>query len=216
MNLNMPPKKILYHDDAFYLLIRPLEESDAACLNVAIAKSIKILHPFLDWSHEEWSLEKQAARLHKAHDSYYLGDQYEFGIFSFINHDFLMSASLSKGKTANIKTLEIGYWTSLDHCRKGLGTLVAKILIIVAFDVIKADRVEARCRKLNAASKKIIQNCGFQFEGLIRNYFNLPSIKMIKNGFSLDRDCLQYGLIPEDIRSLFWYSEIKRRLDIFL
>lgn len=51
--LNIPPKRILYNDGENSLIIRPLEEKDAECLNEAVERSKDILKPFLDWVHQD-------------------------------------------------------------------------------------------------------------------------------------------------------------------
>lgn len=124
-----------------------------------------------------------------------------------------MAASWTPGTTQNSKSLEIGYWTHIDHCGKGLATVVSRILIVAAFEFMKADRVAVRCKKENIASQKVIERCGFRFEGEIRNYFNSPTKMMIDNGLLPERNCLQYALIPEDVQTLNWYSSIRAKLD---
>lgn len=210
--LNIPPIKILFSDEHISFLIRPLEEKDAKTIYTAVEESKKILAPFLEWAHQEWTEEKQALRLRKAFENYYLNQEYELGVFSSTDHQFLMAASWTRGKTQNNQSLEIGFWTHLDHCCKGFATCVTKILIVSAFDFMNCDRVEIRCRPNNLASKKVIENCGFHFEGKIRNYFNEPSKKMIENGFNIDRSCLQYSLIADDVKKLAWYLPVRKKM----
>jgi len=204
--INAPPRRILFSDKHTPLLIRPLEETDANIIHSAVEESKRMLNPFLEWIHEGWTEKKQALRLRKAFENYYLNKEYELGVFSPDDDQFLMAASWTPGKTQNKKSLEIGYWTHIDQCGKGLATLVTQILIICAFDFMNCDRVEVRCRTGNTASRKVIEKCRFHFEGEVRNYFNEPTEQMIGNGFSVERSCLQYALIPEDAKSLDWYS----------
>ncbi len=59
---------------------------------------------------------------------------------------------------------------------------------------------------------RVIEKCGFILEGEARNYFTQPTPEMIQNGYYSDRTCLQYALIPQDLKSLSWFEEIKSKL----
>ena len=212
--LNPPPKKIVFRGELISLIIRPLDGGDAECICKAVKKSEEILKPFLDWPHQDWTLERQAARLRKARINYDIGNEYELGVFCPTKGEFLMAASWSPAKTQNKKSLEIGYWTHIDHCRKGLATLVSQILVIIAFDFMGCDRIEVRCKKGNIASQRVVEKCGFRFEGEARNYFALPTETMLTNGYSPERASLQYALIPEDKEYLTWYQPILEKLGV--
>lgn len=63
-------------------------------------------------------------------------------------------------------TLEIGYWLGEPHWNKGYGTEAAHALIDMAFRTrSEIDQIDARCRVANIPSKRVIQKCGFQFQG---------------------------------------------------
>jgi RimJ/RimL family protein N-acetyltransferase len=63
-------------------------------------------------------------------------------------------------------TLEIGYWLGEPHWNQGYGTEAAHALIDMAFRTRShIDHIDARCRVTNIPSKRVIQKCGFQFQG---------------------------------------------------
>jgi RimJ/RimL family protein N-acetyltransferase len=63
-------------------------------------------------------------------------------------------------------TLEIGYWLGQPSWNKGYATEAAHALIDMAFRTRdQIDHIDARCRVTNVASKRVIQKCGFQFQG---------------------------------------------------
>ncbi|MGF9695167.1 GNAT family protein [Rhizobium sp. 0TCS1.26] len=62
-------------------------------------------------------------------------------------------------------TLEIGYWLGEPHWNKGYATEAAHALIDMAFRTRDIDQIDARCRVTNVASRRVIQKCGFQFQG---------------------------------------------------
>ena len=212
--LKAPPKEISFTNPKFSLLIRPLEGRDAACVHEAVISSHEALLSFMSWAHQELSKEGQKARLCEARKNYDAGLEYELGVFDRNTGEFIMAASWTPSQRLNRKALEIGYWTHSNHCNKGLATYVTRILIVVAFDVMKSDRVEICCNVKNMASLRVIEKCDFKLEGEIRNYFEEPTEEMLRNNYFSERSCLRYALIPEDKPSLPWYHEIANSISV--
>lgn len=206
------PGKIIYQDNKLSVLLRPLTEKDAEVVHKTVMLSLTSFRPFMDWAHRKLSFEGQLERISKSQENYAKGTEFDFSVFDIDTGDFLMSATLGPSRTPNRNALSLGYWTSINHCNKGLATLITKILIVVAFEYVGCDRVEIGCNQANKKSIRVIEKCGFIFEGQIRNYFTKPSHTMIKNGYYQGRTCLQYALIPEDLKLLPWFDEIKSKL----
>lgn len=61
--------------------------------------------------------------------------------------------------------LEIGYWIGRPYWNRGYATEAAQAVIDHAFAVLDAEWVEARCRAVNAASRRVIGKCGFAYSG---------------------------------------------------
>lgn len=61
--------------------------------------------------------------------------------------------------------LEIGYWIGQPFWGKGYATEAAQALVDVAFRNTEIDELRASCRVSNAASRRVIHKCGFQFAG---------------------------------------------------
>ena len=62
-------------------------------------------------------------------------------------------------------TLEIGYWLGEPNWNRGYATEAAHALIDMAFRTRDIAHIDARCRVTNIASRRVIQKCGFQFQG---------------------------------------------------
>ncbi|MBW8447326.1 MAG: GNAT family N-acetyltransferase [Arenimonas sp.] len=62
-------------------------------------------------------------------------------------------------------TLEIGYWLGEPHWNRGYATEAAHALIDMAFRTRDIAHIDGRCRVTNIASRRVIQKCGFQFQG---------------------------------------------------
>ncbi|TPW26530.1 GNAT family N-acetyltransferase [Pararhizobium mangrovi] len=62
-------------------------------------------------------------------------------------------------------TLELGYWLGAPFWGKGYATEAAHALVDMAFRTRDIDRLHARCRVTNAASRRVIEKCGLQYQG---------------------------------------------------
>ncbi len=80
------------------------------------------------------------------------------------NGEFLGCCALEPHVTDN-DTLEIGYWLGEPHWNRGYATEAAHALIDMAFRTRDIAHIDARCRVTNIASRRVIQKCGFQFQG---------------------------------------------------
>ncbi len=83
--------------------------------------------------------------------------------FSFIEGNYIRSA-------------EVGYWLGEPYWGKGIATYVLKELTTYVFlqypDIF---RLEARVVEYNKASMKVLEKCGFEYEGTMKK-------KFLKNG----------------------------------
>lgn len=62
--------------------------------------------------------------------------------------------------------LGLGYWIGEPHWGKGYATEAAHALIDLAFRATAIERLHASCRVTNAASRRVIHKCGFQYAGM--------------------------------------------------
>ncbi len=60
---------------------------------------------------------------------------------------------------------EIGYWLGEPYWGQGYATEAAQVLVDMAFREDAITMLDARCRVVNAASRRVIQKCGFQYQG---------------------------------------------------
>lgn len=80
------------------------------------------------------------------------------------NGEFLGCCALER-HVNDADTLEIGYWLGEPHWNRGYATEAAHALIDMAFRTRDIAHIDARCRVTNIASRRVIQKCGFQFQG---------------------------------------------------
>ena len=204
-----PPKKILYKNEVELRVLSPV---DGAAIFEGVQESLSELKTFMSWAHRTGDIQ-EAYQIYGDFEAKTLrGEEANFAGFDPKSGDFLFCASLVPGSRLNERAFDIGYWVSSKKTRQGLGTLAAKILTFLAFDYYKADRLSVFCNPDNGASRKVIENVGFHFEGTLRNFSVEPTLEMIKNGYSPVRDVLGYSLIPEDFKGLPWIKDLQKDL----
>ena len=63
------------------------------------------------------------------------------------------------------KSLELGYWIGEPFWGRGIATEAVHALVDMAFRTRDIDHIDARCRVINPASRRVLQKSGFQFQG---------------------------------------------------
>lgn len=104
-------------------------------------------------------------------------------ISSYENNDYYRWAVIDKesleciGQIAyffvdsNNEFAEIEYCISPAFQRRGLATEATQAVIAYGFDRIKLNKVQICTMEINPASKKVIEKCGFVYEGTLRDFF---------------------------------------------
>jgi RimJ/RimL family protein N-acetyltransferase len=67
--------------------------------------------------------------------------------------------------TADGQALELGYWIGEPFWGRGIATEAVHALVDMAFRTREIEHIDARCRVINPASRRVLQKSGFQFQG---------------------------------------------------
>ncbi len=67
----------------------------------------------------------------------------------------------------------LGYWVGADHARKGYMREAIDALVHYGFTALDLSRVEAACLPENAASRGVLEACGFKYEGVAQSYLQI-------------------------------------------
>lgn len=92
------------------------------------------------------------------------------------------SISLEKDKIrTGIKSRELGYSLSEDHWGEGIMTEAARRIITYAFEEMDLDVLMIRTSDTNKRSQRVIEKCGFVYEGTLRKAFRVYDGTMREN-----------------------------------
>lgn len=66
---------------------------------------------------------------------------------------------------------EIEYCLATEYQKRGYMTEAVKAVLEFGFNKIDLHRVQISTKEINAPSKRVIEKCGFKYEGTLRDYF---------------------------------------------
>ncbi len=69
------------------------------------------------------------------------------------------------GLNGKARGLELGYWIGEPYWGRGYATEAAHAAVDLAFRATAVDALNVSCRVTNAASRRVIHKCGFQYAG---------------------------------------------------
>ena len=156
----------LFRDDVFTLETRRLflrwpHAKDAARL-VAVANDPDIAGQMASWPHP-FTLRDAEERIVKTRALNLSGNGVSLAIVQRINPTKVIGmAGLKRGAEG---TLDFGYLVDKPHWGQGFMTEAAQALIDAAFLYSEAEAITAGIRVTNNASRKVLERCGFQYEG---------------------------------------------------
>lgn len=207
---SIPPKRIEYMQGNLQLVLRPFDPEDAEKFKKALDSTLPDLYKFMLWPVQEWNFQQCLQWAVKTHAEYFMGTIFEWGCFDAKTGDLLGSVGIMPANPVNPDNWEIGYWITTPYKNRGLGTLITQIITAVSFLCLKIKRLQVGCVKENPASMRVIEKCGFQYEGTLRHFFPPPPEARIKKGAIQSNTDLLYSLLPEELTKLDWYPSIEK------
>ena len=153
------------------LLIRCAQPGDGAVLNAAVCDSLDALRPYVPWAGAVPTLADSEAVCRKAQARFRLREDLMMLIFERVGTDaegeLLGSTGLHR-MDWKARRFEIGYWRRTGREGRGIATEAVRAMARLAFDELRAQRVELRIDNLNRSSWRVAERCGFTLEGVMR------------------------------------------------
>lgn len=167
--------------------IRKWELSDARDLSIALSNR-KIQDNLRDGLPYPYTEEDGAAFI----SDMLSADENETFAFA-ITVDGKVIGSIGVFRQGNIhrQTAELGYYIAEEYWGRGIMTEAVKQICEYVFSKSDIIRIYAEPFAYNAASCRVLEKAGFQYEGMLRN-------NAVKNGKVIDMK--MYSLLKEDIK----------------
>jgi [ribosomal protein S5]-alanine N-acetyltransferase len=172
------------------LILRRPELTDAPAIQVLaaeydIAKNLlQMPHPYPEGGAASW--------INSAHEAEREGGDamkdFSFAITRKADGEYIGSMGIHLDPEN--QRAEIGYWIGKPYWGQGYASEAAKRLLQFGFDVLKLNRIYARCFSENIGSERVMQKIGMQYEGLLRQeiykwgqYIDLKMYAMLRSDY---------------------------------
>lgn len=175
-----------FRSDRF--LVRRYEMSDAEQLYQAASQSIPEVFQFLPWCHPDYAFEDSISWLEIVQKNWKEDSGYSFGIFSPDESEFFGGCGINR--IDEHPTGNLGYWIKSAAVGQGIATEATRALIDFGFRHLGLKRIEIIMSVKNPASRRVAEQSGGVFEGVMRNRLLLHDQL---------HDARLYSVVPEDI-----------------
>lgn len=174
------------------LVLRPPRQADYEAWAALRAESRGFLTPWEPlWPPDDLTRNAFRRRLRRYQQEAKDDVAHTFFLFLRENATLVGGLTLANLRRGVTQTCSLGYWMGVRFAGRGLMTEAVRTVIGHVFDDLRLHRIEAACLPTNQASKRVLERCGFQFEGRARHYLKI-------NGQWSDH--LLYALLATDPR----------------
>lgn len=161
----------------------------------------------MPWAHLTRGRTNQYDTIINFQTSYFSGSEYVFGLFTEAGQ-VLGTVGLHPRAPLNPRSLEVGFWCNSRHTGHGWITLAVRILAALSFHRFGCDRFQVMHDEANLASQRVVERCGFVYEGTLRNAMMEASEELRSGGYQGSGRNRLYSLVPADLASLEWFDEV--------
>ena len=150
------------------LVLRAPKPDDAVEMNRAVVESLEELKPWMPWANPMPSLEETEHYCRRSAARFLLREALDFRIHLKTNHGFVGNIALQNIEW-KMPSFEIGYWIRTSTSGNGYMTEAVIALAALAFNQLRAVRVEIKMDDKNVKSIGVAERAGFELEGIIRH-----------------------------------------------
>ena len=171
------------------LLIRAPQPGDGKTVNDAIRESINELRVWMPWAQEVPSVAESETFAREA--ALRFRNREELPLLILRKSDGLYLGGSGMHNIAwDVPRFEIGYWLRTSETGRGYMTEAVNGVTAMAFDALKAARIEIRCDARNRKSAAVALRCGYTLEATLKQESRAPDGKL--------RDTLVFCKLRED------------------
>jgi RimJ/RimL family protein N-acetyltransferase len=140
-------------------------------LNAAICESLDELRPWMPWAQTAPSIEESETVLRHQLAEFILRSDL---VYQFYARTADGQPGRLLGGTGlhrfdwTVRRFEIGYWIRTSAQGQGYVSEAVAALARMAFEELRARRVEIRMDEANLRSRAVAERCGFELEGVLR------------------------------------------------
>ena len=125
------------------------------------------------WSHDHLLRRPFINRVNWAKRSIQKGTAIPLFIINRNDGVLIGAITLDNIRRGPNQTATMGYWIGLPYVRKGFMSEAISALVHYAFATLDISRIESACLPENTPSRKVLEKCGFKYEGVAQAYIQI-------------------------------------------
>lgn len=125
------------------------------------------------WSHDHLSRKAFTNRVYWATRAAAQGTALPLMMFRREDMALLGAITLDNIRRGPVQAGTLGYWIGQPHARQGYMREAIQAVVHHAFTALDLSRIEAACLPENAASRGVLEKCGFKYEGVAQSYLQI-------------------------------------------
>ncbi len=125
------------------------------------------------WAHDHLSRKAFTNRVYWAQRAETQGTALPLLLIRRGDGALLGAITLDNIRRGPAQTGTLGYWIGVGFARQGLMREAIKAVVHHAFTALDLSRIEAACLPENAASRGVLEKCGFKYEGVAQSYLQI-------------------------------------------
>jgi [ribosomal protein S5]-alanine N-acetyltransferase len=125
------------------------------------------------WAHDHLSRKAFTNRVYWAARAETQGTALPLLMIRRADQALLGAITLDNIRRGPAQTGTLGYWIGAEHARQGFMREAILSVVHHAFTSLDLSRIEAACLPENAASRGVLEKCGFKYEGVAQSYLQI-------------------------------------------
>lgn len=156
------------------MTLRTPMHSDFRAWAALRASSIDHLTPWEpSWANDHLTRKAFTNRVYWAQRSVASGTALPLFMFRRADDVLLGAITLDNVRRGPAQAGTLGYWTGQCHARQGYMQEAIQAVVHYAFTRVDLSRIEAACLPENTASRRLLESCGFKYEGVAQSYLQI-------------------------------------------
>ena len=160
--------------DTERMILRPPVHTDFRTWAALRSKSEDFLKPWEpSWSTDHLTRKAFVNRVYWANRSIAQGTALPLFMERRSDKVLLGAITLDNIRRGPAQAGTIGYWIGAPFAREGYMREALVALVHHAFEVLDLSRLESACLPENAASRGLLEKCGYKYEGVAQSYLQI-------------------------------------------
>lgn len=156
------------------LTLRPPQHGDWRAWSALRAESAAFLQPWEPtWADDHLSRRSFTNRVYWAQRSISAGSAVPLFLIRREDEMLVGAITLDNIRRGPAQAGTTGYWVGAPHARQGYMREALQALVHHAFTTMDLSRIEAGCLPENTASRRLLEQCGYKYEGVAQSYLQI-------------------------------------------